>query len=343
MITVKKLGPILEPTKLNFESKAVLNPAVHQAGDKIHVIYRAINEDQISCLGYAQLSGPDKVVERWDKPYLAPQNKNERKGIEDPRITKIDDIFYLTYVIHDGKNAITAYSEGTDLLNLKKQGVISPKIKYHEASKIFTYSKLKDDYYFFESFYQEYCGKDILLWHKDCFLLPEKINDKYVLFHRILPDVQTMFFEDFGQLKDKYFWIHYLMRLSENVLLEGEHGFEARHVGGGGPPIKTDEGWLMIYHATQEFNKKRIYHAGVALLDLEHPNKLIARLPYPLFSPTKSYELRGLVNNVVFPTGSALFGENLCIYYGAGDSCIALAQVNLENLLDELLKYKKNK
>jgi predicted GH43/DUF377 family glycosyl hydrolase len=341
MIKVKKLGPILEPTSLAFENKAVLNPAIYQDGNDVHIIYRAISEEQVSCLGYAKLSGPDIVSERWEKPYLYPKRKNELRGIEDPRLTKIDDTLYLTYVIHDGKNAITAYSEGPNLFDLKRQGIISPKIKYHEASKIFAYSKLKDDYYFFESFYQEYCGKNILLWHKDCFLLPEKINGKYMLFHRILPDVQTMYFEDFGQLKDKYFWIHYLMHLSENVLLEGEHGFEARHVGGGGPPIKTDEGWIMIYHATQEFNKKRIYHAGVALLDLEHPDKIIARLPYPLFSPTEDYELRGLVNNVVFPTGSAVFEDNLYIYYGAGDSCIALAQVNLENLLDELLKHKK--
>jgi predicted GH43/DUF377 family glycosyl hydrolase len=123
--------------------------------------------------------------------------------------------------------------------------------------------------------------------------------------------------------------------------LENTKGFEGRHVGGGAPAIKTKYGWLMIYHAVQENNDNRIYHAAAALFDEKNPAKLIAKLPYPLFSPEEDYELSGHVNNVVFPTGTAVFDDRLYIYYGAADSHIGVASVNLKELIKELLKYKK--
>lgn len=340
MLNLKKHGKILEPTLNSFETKAVLNPAIYQDGETVHLIYRAINDDGVSSLGYAKLNGPLTVAERLSTPFLAPQKKEESMGIEDPHIVKIDGEFYLTYVVHDGKHAITAFSSGSDLQNLRRQGVISPKIPYKDAARIFTYTKLKDEYYFFESFYKEHGGTNVYIWHKDVILFPEKINDQFVLLQRILPDIQSMYFDDFRQLKDKYYWINSLFRLGENVILEPEQGFELRHVGGGAVPIRTKDGWLLIYHAVEENNKRRVYHAGAALLDFE-TLRVTARLPYPLFSPTEEFELSGLVNNVVFPTGTALFGEDLYIYYGAGDRCIAAASVKLEELLLELGKNKR--
>ena len=340
MIKVKREGIILEPIKNHFENRSVLNPGLYQDGRDLHLIYRAIDKNFVSSLGYAKLAGPLKVVERWNKPYLAPKYSYDKKGIEDPRIVKIGETFYLTYVVHDGKNALIAYSYGKNLFNLKRGGIISPQISYSKAGRLFKYSKLKDDYYFFESYYQRYGGRNIKIWNKDGFFFPEKINNQYVFVHRILPDMQIVYLGEFSQLKDEYFWIDYLMNLSKYVILEGRHGFEARHVGGGAPPIKTRAGWLMIYHSAAETNKRRIYRAGAALFSLEHPRKLIARLPYPLFSPEKDYELYGLVGNVVFPTGVAIFGQRLYIYYGAADTRIAAVSLNLTSLLKELLKYK---
>lgn len=341
MINLTRHGKILEPTSNPFENRAVLNPAVYQHEGKVEIIYRAIDEDFNSCLGYARLDGPLTVEERWTAPFLFPSKKEESKGIEDPRIVKIEDMYYMTYVVHDGKNAISSYSWGKDLFNLKKGGVISPKIRYKDAAKIFPYSKLKDEYYFFESFYSEYGGKGVFIWHKDLILFPEKINGSFMMLQRILPDIQLIAFDDFSQLKDKYFWIHDLMNLSDTVLLECEQNFESRHLGGGCPPIKTENGWLMIYHAAQESNNKRIYCAGAALLDLDDPSKVIARLPYPLLSPENDYELKGVVNNVVFPTGTASFDGELYIYYGAADKYIAVASIRLNELIDELMKHKK--
>ncbi len=340
MIQVIKDGVILKPTDLPFEKKAVLNPGVWQDGVKVHVVYRAIDDDYKSSLGYARLEGPQNVAERWNKPFLYPKYKVEKNGIEDPRLVRIENSFFLTYVVHDGKNAITAFSHGRDLFNLKRGNIVSPQIPYKEAGKIFSYSKLKDEYYFFESYYQEHNGRNILIWHKDCVLFPERIGGQYFMLHRILPDIQVVAFDDFKELSDKYFWISNLLNLANNVVLEPVHGFESRHVGAGAPPVRTDAGWLMIYHSARETNAKRVYYAGAALLDTEDPRRIIARLPYPLMSPTEKFEIEGCVNDVVFPSGTAVFGEDLYIYYGAADTYICAAHINMKKLIDELLRHK---
>jgi predicted GH43/DUF377 family glycosyl hydrolase len=89
----------------------------------------------------------------------------------------------------------------------------------------------------------------------------------------------------------------------------------------------------------EETNKGFVYSACAALLDLNDPSKVLARLPYALFSPEYKWELKGVVNNVVFPTGTALFGNTLFIYYGAADTYIACASVSLSELVAELLTY----
>ena len=116
---------------------------------------------------------------------------------------------------------------------------------------------------------------------------------------------------------------------------------ESSYIGSGCPPIETEHGWLLIYHGVEETKDGIVYSACAALLDLNDPLKELARLPYALFTPEYEWELRGEVNNVVFPTGTALFGDTLFIYYGAADTHIACASVRLSALVKELLTYKK--
>jgi predicted GH43/DUF377 family glycosyl hydrolase len=85
--------------------------------------------------------------------------------------------------------------------------------------------------------------------------------------------------------------------------------------------------------------KGLVYSACAALLDLNNPRKVLARLPYALFSPEKEWEITGEVNNVVFPTGTVIFGDTLYIYYGAADSVIAVASVKINDLISELLSF----
>ncbi|MFH1661667.1 MAG: pesticidal protein Cry7Aa [Candidatus Falkowbacteria bacterium] len=340
MIKIKKHGVILKPTRNDFENLSVFNPGIYQDGKDVHVIYRGLNKSNISYLGYARLKGPTKLVERWDKPFMAPKFKYEKFGVEDPRIVKIKDTFYITYVAHDGKNALIAYAFGKDLFNLKRGGIISPFISYDTVAKWFNDRKLKDKYFFFKSYYKDNVGKNVKLWDKDGFLFPEKIKGKFALVHRILPDIQLAYFNNFNQLKNKEYWEDNIKKLHKFVILENAHGFESRNIGGGAPPIKTRVGWLLIYHGVEPMNKGRVYHAGVALLDKNNPKKAIARLPYPLFSPTEDWEKRGHVHNVVFPTGTARFEDRLYIYYGCADKYIAVASVDLKELISELLKNK---
>ena len=113
-------------------------------------------------------------------------------------------------------------------------------------------------------------------------------------------------------------------------------------MGGGCPPIETEQGWLLIYHCVHDTVTGYVYSASAALLDLENPLKEIARLPYPLFRPEEDWELTGEVNNVCFPTGSLLVEDRLYIYYGAADEQIACASLSLSELIKELMLYTKN-
>ena len=125
--------------------------------------------------------------------------------------------------------------------------------------------------------------------------------------------------------------------MSEYVVLESKYWYESRNIGGGCPPVETDKGWLLIYHAVEDSNGGKTYHAGAALLDINNPCKVLGHLKKPFFSPEEEWEIRGDVNNVVFPTGTAIFGDRLYIYYGAADKRIAVASVNLNELLDEII------
>lgn len=337
MLTVEELGPILRPTSNLFENKAVLNPAVYQEGETVHIFYRAIDEDEDkSRIGYAKLNGPLRVVERWNRSILERDALYEVMGCEDPRIVEIEKKFYMTYTAHDGKNAVIALATSQDLKTWKKEGIISPQITYDEVGEILRQEHLKDQYAMFESFYEEFGGRDILLWEKDAVLFPEKINGKFALLHRILPDIQVVYFDNFEQLKSRDFWIEYLNRLNEFVVLENRYWFETRHIGGGAPPIRTKDGWLFLLHSVEETNHGRVYRASAALLDINNPQKVLGRLKEPLFGPNKEWDKVGIVSNVVFPTGTAIFGENLYIYYGAADHLIAVAKTNLNELIEEL-------
>jgi len=344
MIKVKKEGVLLEPTKLNFENKAVLNPTCFKVGDYVHMFYRAVRKNGVSYIGYCKLKGPLKVVQRAKYPLLCPEFNYDKKGLEDPRITLLNGTYYLFYTVFDGENARAAYAISKDLKNFKKQTVVTPSITYDEAEDLFLYSRIKhgrlrDQYFFFESYFKDKVGEDVLLWEKDVILFPEKIHGKFALLHRILPDIQIIYFNDFKDLTLQY-WKNYLRQLSKYIVLGSKYWYESRNIGGGATPIKTNKGWLLIYHAVEDTNSGRIYRASAALLDKKNPLKLVGRLKEPLFSPEETWERKGNIDNVVFPTGTAIFGKTLYIYYGAADKRIAVASVNLNKLLTELSKNK---
>lgn len=337
MITIKREGIILEPTELEFENKGVFNPACIREGRYVHMFYRAWDKHNRSTIGYCKLDGPLTVVERAEKPILFSEFEYE-KCIEDPRIVLLDGTYYLTYVAYDGKNTRLAYATSKDLKNFEKKGLILPDITYDEAEDILrTCPAIKERYFLFESYFKDIVAKDVLLWNKNTFLFPKKINGKFALIHRILPDIQVIYFDDFKDLTPD-FWRDYLKILPSFVVLESRHWYEVRNVGGGCPPIETNKGWILIYHGVDDLNVGRIYRAGVALLDKSDPTKVISHPREPLFSPETEWEKKGNVNNVVFPSGAVIFGKRLYIYYGAADMRIGVISLDINELLDELTR-----
>lgn len=339
MFVIKKEGVILEKTNLEFENQAVLNPAIIKVGNEVHMFYRAVKKGNYSSIGYAKLKGPLEVVERSTEPILVPEHDYEKHGIEDPRIVwfEEDQLYYLFYTAYDGQNARGAYAISKDLKTFEKKGLITPSIPYDKAEQFFGHRILGDKYYLFEKLYYPEKEKRMLLWEKDVFLLPKKINGKYALIHRILPEIQIIYFDSFEDLKDEHFWQDYLGHLSDCIVLKSKFKHESRNVGGGAPFIDLNEGYLVIYHAVEKMSKGNIYHAAAALLHKDDPTKMIGKLENPLFSPEEPWEKKGDVCNVVFPTGTAIFDDILYIYYGAADSKIAVASVKHHDLLEELI------
>jgi predicted GH43/DUF377 family glycosyl hydrolase len=339
MIIVKKEGIVLSKTNLDFENEGVLNPAVIREGDNVHMFYRAVQSGNHSTIGYCRLDGPLTIAERHSKPLIIPESEYESHGVEDPRIVKIGNTYYLSYTGYDGTNARGALATSKSLDRFKKNGVIVPPITYAEFVFLAeSAGKVNKKYYRNQNFYslRDDPEKKMMLWDKNVVFFPRKINGELVFFHRIRPGIQIVKVKSLRSLT-REFWVHYFNELQDHIVLDPIYAHEASYIGSGCPPIETDQGWLLIYHGVQQTAKGYVYSACAALLDKENPEKEIARLPYALFSPEYEWELKGEVNNVVFPTGAVIFGETLFIYYGAADTVIACASVKLSDLIDELL------
>jgi len=343
MVNVKKVGIIIEKTDLFFENEGVLNPAVIQDGGFIHMFYRAVSTGNHSTIGYCKLDGPLHVVKRNNEPILVPEFDYDKHGVEDPRIVKIDELFYMTYTAFDGVNALGCLATSTDLIHFEKKGIIVPEITYEEFNALAKTNDTIHEKYFRFNEHHEIVEKDgikMLVWDKNVIFFPRKINNKFYFMHRIRPEIQIVVAIEKLEDLTTAFWKNYFKNFSDFVLLTPKYDHEISYIGGGCPPIETALGWLMIYHGVKDSVEGYVYSACAALLDLENPQKEIARLPYPLFKPEFKWELKGEVNNVCFPTGAIVIEDRIYIYYGAADERIACATLQLSELLNELLLNK---
>lgn len=301
-----KHNPILSPRpEVFWESKAVFNCATILQDAKVHMLYRAIGEHEhyISRLGYA-VSEDFVNFTRFDEPVFDPNARYELGGCEDPRLTKIDDTIYMTYVVlpfpqREKGIASTALASTSNFHHYERHGIITPENV--------------DD--------------------KDVVLFPEKINGNYVMLHR-----PNWIGEMYGT-QSPSIWLAYSENLHDwtghSVLLRPIEEWEIKKIGIGPPPIKTKDGWLLIYHGV-DYN--HTYRVGAVLLDLDDPSHVIAKTRQPLMEPKEEYEKFGDTPNVVFPTGTILLDSKLFVYYGAADRVICLATVELDVLLDYLRK-----
>lgn len=340
MIQVKKEGILLKKTKLSFENDSVLNPGIYQDGDTVHMLYRAVRKGNYSTVGYCRLNGPLEVVERYDTPLIIPHTEDESKGVEDPRVVKIDGIYYITYTAYNGINALGALVTSTDLKTFKSEGIITPKFTFDEFKVLADCNNLINAKYFRHARHFDH-NVQVYIWDKDVVFFPRKINGKLAFLHRIRPGIQLVMIDKLEDLT-RDFWSNYFLHFNEHIILDPVgNGHESGYIGAGGPPIETEQGWLLIYHGVYDTAEGYVYNAAAALLDIDNPTKVIARLNKALFTPELEYELNGVVNNVVFPTGHSLFGDTLYIYYGAADKCIACVSLSLKELLNELIVNNK--
>lgn len=305
------------------------------------MFYRAVSKGNYSTIGFCRLSGPLEVAHRSETPILLPDGDRESKGIEDPRIVKIDEQYYLTYTAFDGFNALGALATSADLKTFHRHGVILPVISFSEFKTLAeSTGKLNEKYSRFAHDKTEVMmDTKLLVWDKDLIFFPRRINGLLYFLHRIKPDIQIASIGALSELTAS-FWNDYLLNFNRNTIITPKYPHEISYVGGGCPPIETPEGWLIIYHGVHDTTKGYVYSACALLLDLNDPKKEVARLPYPLFEPETEWELFGEVNNVCFPSGTAVFEDTLYIYYGAADEQIACASVSSTSLIAELLTFK---
>lgn len=340
MVTLKKDGIILIKTTLDFESEGVLNPAVIQDKGKIHLFYRAVAKNNFSSIGYCILSDYKTIETRLGSPVIIPEFEYEKHGVEDPRIVKIDHLFYLTYTSYDGINALGALAVSEDLNSWKKLGIIVPKIPYKKFKLLAeSQGEIGEKYKRYNQLSSVYKkNKDVFLWDKNVIFFPRRIKGKLYFLHRIRPDIQIACVDNIEDLNPD-FWEDYFLHFKDHILLSPHYEHEVSYIGGGCPPIETEHGWLLIYHGVHDTIEGYVYSACAALLDIDNPEKEISRLPYPLFKPEEQWELKGEVNNVCFPTGTIIERDTLHIYYGAADKRIAVASLSIPELLKELLQY----
>jgi len=155
--------------------------------------------------------------------------------------------------------------------------------------------------------------------NKDAALFPERVNGRYAMFHRIPPDIWIAYSDDLVT------WGDY-----QKIMSPRPGHWDNLKIGAGGPPLKTDRGWLVIYHGVDQ---ERVYRLGTALLDLKDPAHVLHRAADVVLEPEEPWELVGDVPNVVFTCGTAEIGDRYLVYYGGADTVIGVASAKKQELL----------
>jgi beta-1,2-mannobiose phosphorylase / 1,2-beta-oligomannan phosphorylase len=293
-------NPIIFPRRgRKWEEGGTFNPGAIGVGSTVHVLYRAVDRGKVSRLGYVRTSNSARISFRSSKPVLEPSADWEEYGCEDPRITALEGTFYVTYTAFSKRGPRIALASTKDFSHFEKHGLVGPD---------------RND--------------------KDWVLFPARINGKIAMLHRLRSKVQIAYFESVEELENSQkFWIEYVKHFRDYEVIGPKFSWEKRKVGVGPPPIRTEQGWLVIYHGV---SAERIYRAGAVLLDLDDPTKILARTKEPILEPKMKFEKRGVVPNVVFPDGAVILDGKLLVYYGGADKVCCVASAPVDEFLDKL-------
>ncbi len=323
MFVVKrnKNNPILAPKEgSSFEDYAVFNGNPIKVGNSIVLVYRAQSKPEefeggsFSLSVVAKATSSDGVHFKSREPFITPEHPWERFGCEDPRVTKLDGKYYIFYT------ALSAYP-----LNIPggiKVGLaISKDMKTVNEKHLIT----------------PFNAKAMTLF-------PEKINGKYYAMLTVNPDVLPTHialaeFKKLEEMWDVKYWNKWYKQLDKHIFIRGD---QADRIEIGSSPIKTSHGWLMVSCRIQNHAApNRIFAIEAILMDLKDPKKIVGKTRGALLVPEERYEKEGILGNIIFPSGAIIIKdrgvEKLQIYYGATDTVLCLASVNLAALLDAMV------
>ncbi|MFW9887288.1 MAG: glycosidase [Candidatus Thorarchaeota archaeon] len=289
-----KDNPILEPLAGHYwENRMVFNAAALYAGDKVHIIYRAMGDDNVSRLGYANSGDGYSIDFRQPEPAFSPEESCENLGVEDPRITAMNDECLMTYTAYRN-NPINAYQ--ISLTTISLEDLLAERWNWGERWLPFN-------------------G----IQNKNAVIFPRKIGGRYVMYHRIEPHLCVAYSNDLKQWCD--------MRA---LMGPRPDRWDSLKVGSASPPIEINEGWFFLYHGV-DYNY--VYRLGVLLIDKDDPEHILYRSDEPILEPREEYERFGKVPNVVFSCGSVLVDDKLLVYYGGADTVVCGAEYELGELL----------
>ena len=296
-------NPIITSEDISYPVNSVFNAGATLFGDETLLLMRVEDRRGISHLTVARSKNG---LDGWkidSQPTFIPnpdQYPEELWGIEDPRITFLEE---------HGEWAIvyTSYSENGPLVSIAQT----------------------DDFKTFRRL-----GPAMLPTDKDAALFPIKFGGRWTMIHRPVPAAHPSV--------QAHIWISFSPDLKHwgehRILFKARSGawWDAHKIGLASPPLKTSEGWLILYHGIKQMVSGDMYRLGLALLDLDNPVKVIRRSEEWIFGPREPYERIGDVDNVTFPCGFTQKGDKLNLYYGAADSCIAVATGSIKEMLSWL-------
>jgi len=305
LFTRYNANPIIQARDIPYQANSVFNAGATRVGDDTLLLMRVEDRRGISHLTAA--CSRDGITEwRIDaEPTLpaSPQNYPEEIwGIEDPRVTRIEtlDLWAVVYTAYSRGGPLVSLATTRDFKTFERKGVVMPP----------------ED--------------------KDAALFPVQFSGRWAMLHRPVPG-----FAGVGA----HIWISFSPDMKHwgdhQILIPARKGgwWDANKVGLSPPPLRTEKGWLVLYHGVRNTAGGCIYRLGLALLDLEDPARLLARSDEWVFAPEEDYEVAGDVDKVIFPCGWVTEGDDVRLYYGCADKCIALAMARVPELLDWLEKH----